>query len=691
MSRLSLDRAHASKKLSPWSLLGLVLVPLLLGATLVWGLWNPADRLNQMTGAVVNNDEPVTRGDQLTPLGRLLAGELVDGDADQNFRWVITDTKDAEEGLANGSYATVVTIPKNFSAAATSFSGDAASAEQATLDIATSPQSKLVDTALAQTVTATAGRVLGQQLTETYLDNLYVGFNTLGDNLSEAGAGATTLADGASQAADGAAQLASGGADLGSGLGTLTSGAQQLSGGVSSLATGARSLSGGAAQLQAGAGSLSSGLNEFAAGLDQTTAQLAPLPDAMNTLSGITANAAGPQTQALHTELSTLANQIAALRDTCTTDCDALNAALNATLNQMGVVSGAATQLLTSVGYTNGYVNGQPGQPGLAAQMAPLTSGLGQAAAAAHQLADGAAQLTQGAAGLTAGAGSLATGAGQAAAGANGLVAGAASAQSGATQLAEGATDLTAGVSSLSEGITSLGTGLTQATDSLPTTTESERANLTSVVATPISTGGSSANFFDATGVPFFATLALWVGALVSFLLLRATPRRAMTAAQSVFALTSRGLLPGIVIGALQGVLVAGIMQFALALSLGEWFAFAALSAVAGVAFSTVNQGLVAVFGGFGRFISMLITVLALAAGIVSTVPAVYDQILSVLPLLTAIDGMRAISEGTGSLGGAFAGLIGWFIVGCLLTLFAVTRKRSLGVSAIPKPRTLTA
>ncbi len=690
MSRLSLDAAFSAKKLSPWSILGLVLVPLILGATLVWGLWSPTDRLEQMTGAIVNDDKPVTLNGQVTPLGRLLAGGLVDSGTDQNLTWVITNEEDAKAGLADGSYATVVTIPENFSAAATSFSGDAAKAEKATLDIATSPKSKLVDAALTQTVTSTASTVLGQQLTETYIDNLYVGFNTLGDQLGEAATGATSLADGANKLGDGAQQVASGVEGLGAGLGTLSSGASSLSSGVASLSTGARSLSTGATGLQTGASTLSNGLTEFAGGLDQTAAGLTELPGALTELSGITNTAATTQTAALGTDLATLGAQLTALQEGCVTPNDNC-AAIGAALTQFGKVAASSTSVLTSVGYADAYVNGQGGQPGLATQLSALPAGIGQAATAAHQLADGATQLTGGASQLATGASSLASGASQAATGASGLATGAASAGSGAQQLAQGANELATGTSSLSQGATSLGTGLTQASGSLPSTNDSERKNLSSVVANPVTTDGAQAGLFDASSIPFFAMLALWVGGLVSFLLLRAVPRRAMTAAQSVFKITGRGVLPGLLIGAAQGVLIAGVMQVALGLSAADWLAFAGISVLAGVAFGAVNQGLVAAFGGFGRLVSMIITVLALAAGIVSTVPPVYDQVLAVLPLTTALNGMRAVVEGTGGVGSSVSGLIGWLILGCALTLVAVLRERSLGVSAIPQPRVATA
>ena len=79
MALLSLERPRGVKKVSWLTLLGIVLVPLAIGGLLVWALWNPTDRLDQITAAVVNEDTPVEINGQTVPLGRQLAAGLVTG------------------------------------------------------------------------------------------------------------------------------------------------------------------------------------------------------------------------------------------------------------------------------------------------------------------------------------------------------------------------------------------------------------------------------------------------------------------------------------------------------------------------------------------------------------------------------------------------------------------------------------
>ena len=143
----------------------------------------------------------------------------------------------------SGEYVSVVTIPENFSKAATSTAGAASDATQATIDVRTSPESKLVDPAISQAVTTTATSVLNKQLTSTYIENVYVGFNTLGEQLGKAATGADQLTGGLTQLASGTHQLADGAAQLATGASSLAGGISQLSDGTSGLASGLQQLS----------------------------------------------------------------------------------------------------------------------------------------------------------------------------------------------------------------------------------------------------------------------------------------------------------------------------------------------------------------------------------------------------------------------------------------------------------------
>jgi putative membrane protein len=126
-----------------------------------------------------------------------------------NLDWVISNTDDAAAGLADGSYDAVITIPENFSAAATS-TAPGKTPEKATIQVQTAPDGRVVDGAITATITQTAASVFGSAVSQQYLTNVLMGFTNLHDQLGQAAGGADQLASGAQQAATGAAQLPSG-------------------------------------------------------------------------------------------------------------------------------------------------------------------------------------------------------------------------------------------------------------------------------------------------------------------------------------------------------------------------------------------------------------------------------------------------------------------------------------------------
>jgi putative membrane protein len=748
---LSPERARTPGRATWVTVLGLVLVPLVVGGMLTWALWKPTERLDRMQAAVVNQDEPVQLDGQTVPLGRQLASALVtsngaadaaddatadndasgsDGDAapvanvsgsdsSGNFTWVLTDAGDAAEGLADGTYATVVTIPAEFSAAATSYADPTGEAVQATIDIATSERSRLVDAAVAQAVTTTAVGLLNAQLTTAYLDNVLVGFTTLHDSLGQAADGADQLASGAGQLGSGATQVADGTSALADGIGTLGDGADQLAGGVGKLGSGANQLAGGVGQLATGAESLSSGLSRLASetrSSAQTAAASAPqVAQLTQGADALAAGVAGPG--GLAESVSGLASGTAALQGgagalfesigdlaaacaagvptTCETlvavaDAEASGAAVGPTgdptlTSSIARLAGGTTQLATAVSQG---ANGAPalttsvtqlaaGVHGLADGVTASASGLGTLADYLDQSAQGAAQLATGARSAAGGARQLATGATTAAGGASALATGADGAASGAGELATGAAQVADGVTSLAGGAGELASGLGAAGDQVPSYSADEASALADVVANPVrAQAADDGALFGDTSVPFLAALALWLGGLATFVVLASVPRRSLGSTRSSVALALQAFAPGALVGVVQGLAVAGVMAFALDLSAGGWAAFVTVTVLAGIAFAAVNQGLVALLGGVGRFVSVVIAVVGLAGAVVSTVPAFVEDLFAAVPLSAALDGMQGVVTGQGGAGGPIALLVVWTLVGLAASVAAVARRR---------------
>ena len=128
---------------------------------------------------------------------------------------------------------------------------------------------------------------------------------------------------------------------------------------------------------------------------------------------------------------------------------------------------------------------------------------------------------------------------------------------------------------------------------------------------------------------------------------------------------------------------MAGIVQISAGYDWGDWSIFAGVSILAGVAFAAVNQALVAVFGGAGRWVAALIGVLAVATGIVSTVPGVLTAIDAVLPISPAYNAMLGALTGSGGVGAGIAGLVIWGGLAFVATILAVAARRTTTARAI--------
>ncbi len=99
----------------------------------------------------------------------------------------------------------MVTIPREFSAAATSFAKPAAEATQATITVQTSPVVGISETAIGQSVAFASTQALNGFLTREYLQNIYLGFNDMSTSMLDLVDGTRQLADGTAQLSDGAA------------------------------------------------------------------------------------------------------------------------------------------------------------------------------------------------------------------------------------------------------------------------------------------------------------------------------------------------------------------------------------------------------------------------------------------------------------------------------------------------------
>ncbi|WP_309104333.1 YhgE/Pip family protein [Microbacterium sp.] len=644
---LSIERARSQKPITWLTILGILLLPAAVGGILVAALHNPTERLDSMTAAIVNLDEPVEIDGQVTPLGRQLASGLVEGseELDSNLTWVISNEDDAATGLADGSYQAVITIPEKFSAAATSagqaIADGGGEAEKATISVTTPEDGLVADDLITGQIASVATSTMGTMLSEATLENVLVGFTTIGDQIGDAASGALELATGARDAATGAAAIPDGATQLASGASQLGSGANDLANGLGTIADKTQEAAGGAAQLGAG-----------------LTAGAAALEDPNGSFGQLAAAAKGgaPYLTAAGAQTKTVAGSFGALAATCTE-----SGASEEFCAQVNAAASQAADAAEAAGAAEAYL--APVAAGVQALPSTLAGQFREAGAGATALGGGLNQL--------------AAGVDQSAAGARALSSGAGELSGGATQLATGAAELVTGLDALATGTGDLAGGLRTASDSLPSFNDEESTSLASVVADPVTTDSSMSTIFGPTAIPLLAAVVLWFGGLASFLVMRAHTGRTLTSRRSSAALTLRAFTPAALIGAAQGLLLALIVQIVAQYDAAAWWAFAGTAVVIGVVFAAVNQALVALFGGIGRWVSALIGVVAVSTGLISTVPDWLAGIGAALPTAPAFDGLIAAN------GAAIAGLVVWGVLSIAATTVAVALRRTTSAKAV--------
>lgn len=701
-----LERAASTSRVGLWSLVGLVLVPLLVAAGFLWATWDSTARLDRVQAAVVNLDAPVKVKGQTVPLGRQLAGGLVAGNADQNFDWVLTDESDASAGLGSGAYAAVVTIPKTFSARATSFSKtDPDAIRAATIRVQTTQVAGISDPVVGQAITAAATKTLNTSLTKSYLDNIYLGFNSLSKQFGTVADASSKITDGTDKVADGLDGVTAGTSDLADGLDQLGDGAEQLATGTHGLATGTTKLADGLDKLADGTATLPAGARKLATGSQQAADGADQLADGTAGIAGGLATyqkalrrqaaqqakvpppASGGELPCPTTEPALTADQCAVVLQTVGAVAQQAAQAAGAYAGAQGAaraLGGAADGLSTKdpktgqslLGGANALASGQKkaakGLQQLADGTDSLADGLKPVAKAIRSSADGTATLASGAEDLSTATSQLATGTKQSA--------------TGAHKLADGNGQLADATHQLADGSGKLSDGLAKGAKAVPTYDKTTRHKLSTVVTTPVSTPAPTSVFSNVTTTTFLAVLALWLGALATFLVLRAVSARVLSSMKPSWRLSWEGLLPGAVIGAVQAVALAVVLQLLLHLPAGRAVGLGAFALLTAVAFVALNHALVAWFGGVGRFVSVALVVVGAAGAVTSAVPASFDTLRPFLPLTPALDGFRAIASGSTGAGAAAALLVAWLLLGLVAGVVAVARRRISSPLASPQP-----
>lgn len=638
-------------------------IPILYSGFFLGSIWDPYGQTKNLPVAFVNEDKGASLNGKSLNVGESVEKKLKDN---HDLGWEFVSKQQADEGVNNGHFYAVVTIPSDFSQKVASITKS--EPQQAVINFTTTPAKNYIGSLVSNQAAAKVKSSVSEQITQAYAKGILENLDKLGMGLDTAANGASTLHDG---------------------LGRLQSGTQTYVGGVKQLAVNQQSLAGGLAQLSDGSRKLQAGLGQLSNNLP-TESQLSQLSDGMKQLqSGINqlnASVRNPspalvaQQNKVETDAQTLVQtmkdsesdlltagdtlrilgaQAAASGGDSTTislpQISSISQALKKTqpiIVQMGMLhedlqtlkqqlSAQQTQLQAGVSALNNGVN----------QLAPNAitafNGYNRVRFANNQLLAGSASLTNGLSEAKSGSQKLANGASLLESRSGALI-------DGTSQLASGADTLTNKLADASNRIKIQPTGAT---------TQQQIAN---PVKSEMIEKGNVPNYGYALS-PYVLSLSLFVGAIVLNVIYPI--RKTFSEQESAIRWwLSKASVAGVA-AFMQATILMLVMVFFLGLTPEHPAHFIGAVYLTSFAYMSIVSLLVIVLDNPGRFLAMVLLVLQLGSSEgtfpIQTANGFFQAINPLVPMTYSIRALRqAIS---GGLDNAFYGGSMWVLVGFLL------------------------
>ncbi|MBK0417585.1 YhgE/Pip domain-containing protein [Leucobacter sp. CSA1] len=673
----------------------LLVIPLIYGALYLWAFWAPTDHMDKLPVGIVNLDEAAEGpdGERLTA-GDDVVEQLLDG---RDLDWRQLDADQAAADVADGEVYFSVTIPQDFSETLAGLQDDPRAGR---IDVVYNDANSFLASTLGKQAMVQLRDAVAETTTQTAADKILVGVEKLSDGTRDAADAATTLDDGAAKLQGASARLSAGLGELAEGTSQLVSRAPELVDGTSQLATGLGSardggdrLAAGSAELAERSGAAVSGSARLADGLGQLSAGAQDLADGASAAAtgggqlaaGAERAAAGSSQladglEALNAGSARVAQGTGAIAQLAAANPGMTLAELDAALQQQGAslaqLAAGSSELSTGLGTAaqssrelaqgvsevssgaaglrDGTVEVRDGAATLASKTAEaaaksqeLAGGVSRLSGGAQQLASGSAELAQGVSAASAGADRLAAGAGDLASGATRLDDGAQRADDGSAQLAQGAAEL-------HDGSSEFATKLAEGADEAPSFERGQTAKIAETMAAPVQLDETTENPVQGFGggfAPFFIALATFVGALITWLILHALPKRPLATNASGLRTVLTGFWPAAIIGVGQTVIMMLVLVYGIGLQPEHWVGMTLFMLLTTFAFLALQQMFIVLLGtAAGRVVSLVLLMLQLSSSggtyPVETTPRFFQILHPFMPASYVVDGLRQLVGG---------------------------------------------
>ena len=625
------------------SMIVIMFIPIMYGGFFLGSIWNPYGKTQNMPVAFVNNDKGATLQGKSINIGEEAVNTLK---KNEDLKWEFVDSTKAKEGVNDGYYYAVVSIPENFSENAASITSS--SPQKAKIEYTLTPAKNYIGSLITTQAANEIKTSISKQLVEAYVQGIFSSLHELGDGMSQASAGAEELALGSEK---------------------LNLGINQYTDGVEKIATNQQTLSGGLIQLENGARQIQAGLKSTGdalpgeAQINQLKNGINSLQQGINILNSSVSNPSNELTTAqinlktssgeLISSLSELEKNGEALKKVLEYASGQITEGGSATLTaeQIGIISsfaktssdvaGKSVTLLNNLQTFSGLLQKQ--QEALQQGVSSLQSGANLVLPSTKTALSGYGVLRGANAELLNGSNLLVSGLVTANAGSRQLTNGANTLMQNSAQLKNGSLALNEGVSTLSE-------KLAIAADQvqLQPTGEKTQAQIATPVASSEIEKGNVPNYGYALA-PYVLSLGLFVGALVVNVIYPI--RKDFSKKGGAVALWASKLSVAFVAAIIQATVLMAIMVWFLGLHPENPVHFVLAIYLTSIANMMIVTFLVIAFDNPGRFLAMLLLVLQLGASggtfPIQTSPGFFQAINPFLPMTYSILALRqAISGG---------------------------------------------
>jgi putative membrane protein len=279
MNGLSLFKAEwaklKEKKAMLFSLIAVLLIPIVYAAIQLSPTWGPYDNLSNLPVAVVNMDKGGMSGDEPINVGEDLVADLKES---KSLGWDFVDSKEADRGLKENRYYMVIEIPEDFSERVTTVLEP--TPKQLELRYIQNEGLNFMAAQVTKSATERIREQLANKITENYVKNIFTNLEDIAGGFQSAADGSNQIYDGSSELKDGTGQILQSLTDKKADISKLAAGAKELEDGtdqllgsltskqedISKLASGAKDMQDGTSQLLTSLQSKSADITSLAKG-----------------------------------------------------------------------------------------------------------------------------------------------------------------------------------------------------------------------------------------------------------------------------------------------------------------------------------------------------------------------------------------------------------------------------------------